>query len=176
VARQRLLPRRSIEPTEQLAGHTAALLALAILALVVVAANAYALVFLLPSLHAWLWLPHLSDRPRWLRAAILAVGFAGPLFLVGEFAIRFGLGLDAPWYLAALVSVGYVDPLAVLGVLAWLAAAAQLTALTAGRYAPYPRAQERPPRGPIRETVRRTVLAVRARRRTAIEEVATLRG
>ena len=31
---------------------------------------------------------------------------------------------------------------------------------------------ERPPRGPLRETVRRTVLAIRARRRKSVEEVA----
>ena len=48
---------------------------------------------------------------------------------------------------------------------AWLAAAGQLAALSVGRYAPYPSARERPPRGPIRETVRRTVLTVRAARR-----------
>ena len=48
---------------------------------------------------------------------------------------------------------------------AWLGAAGQMTALTVGRYAPYPSARERPPRGPLREAVRRTVLTVRAARR-----------
>ena len=47
----------------------------------------------------------------------------------------------------------------------WLAAAGQMAALSVGRYAPYPRASERPPRGPIRETVRQVVLAFRARKR-----------
>jgi hypothetical protein len=41
---------------------------------------------------------------------------------------------------------------------AWFAAAAQLAALTAGRYAPYPTHAERPPRGPIRVLMRRLLL------------------
>jgi hypothetical protein len=51
--------------------------------------------------------------------------------------------------------------------LGWLAGAGQLTALTAGRYAPYPSAAERGPRGPIRTAIRRVVLAQRRRRRVA---------
>jgi hypothetical protein len=176
IARERLLPRRATTASEQLAGHTAALLALGAIALVVVATNAYALIFVLPSLHAWLWLPQLGDRSPWLRGGLLAAGLLGPLILLGEFAFRFGLGVDAPWYLAALVSVGYVDPIVVVVALGWVAAAAQLSALTAGRYAPYPSARERPPRGPIRETIRVIVLGIRARRRKTVEEVATLRG
>jgi hypothetical protein len=77
---------------------------------------------------------------------------------------RFGLGLDAPWYLAELVAVDYVSIVALLLVLCWLAGAAQLTAIAAGRYAPYPSAAERPPRGPIRNSVRAIVLTARARR------------
>jgi hypothetical protein len=175
VPRERLLPRRRVEAAEELAGYTAALLALGLLALVVFAANAFTLVFLLPSLHAWLWLPQLRDRPPWTRAAVLAAGFAGPLLLVASVGVRLGLGVDTPWYLAALVAVGYVEPLWVVVVLAWAAAVAQLAVLTAHRYAPYPSAAERPPRGPIREVVRRTVLALRARGEPA-EEVEALEG
>jgi hypothetical protein len=164
VARERLLPRRAITAGEELAGYTVALLVLGVVALVVIATNAFALLFVLPSLHAWLWLPQLRDRRPVLRAAVLAAGLSGPLLLLGSFAVRFGLGLDAPWYLAALVAIGYVDPASVAIFLTWLAAAAQLAALTAHRYAPYPSAAERPARGPIRELVRRSVLAARAAR------------
>jgi hypothetical protein len=165
VARERLLPRRAVAATEELAGYTVALLLLGILALVVVATNAFALLFLLPSLHAWLWLPQLQDRRPVLRAAVLAIGFAGPALVLASFAVRYGIGLDAPWYVATLVANGYVGVAAVVTFLAWLAAAGQLAALTAHRYAPYPSASERPPRGPFRELVRRTVLASRAARR-----------
>src|SRR6202040_1416382 len=50
------LARRVVRPEEELAGHAAALLALGVVALLVVATNPFALIFLLPSLHAWLWL------------------------------------------------------------------------------------------------------------------------
>ena len=164
VARPRLVPRGPVSATEELAGTTAALLALAVVALLVVATNPFALIFLLPSLHAWLWLPHVRPRPIWTRLAVLVAGFIGPLLLVGSFAIRYQLGLDTPWYLAELVATGYVRLPALAIAVGWLAAAGQMTALTVGRYAPYPSARERPPRGPLREAVRRTVLTVRATR------------
>ena len=63
VARERLLPRRPATAEETLAGHTVALLALGLLALLVVATNPFSLVFLLPSLYAWLWLPAGSGAP-----------------------------------------------------------------------------------------------------------------
>jgi hypothetical protein len=165
VTRARLVPRGPVSATEQLAGAAAALLALAVVSLLVVATNPFALIFLLPSLHAWLWLPHVRRRPIWTRLAVLGAGFLGPLLLLGSFAFRYGLGLDTPWYLAELTATGYVKLAAVAIAVAWLGAAGQMTALTVGRYAPYPSARERPPRGPLREAVRRTVLTVRAARR-----------
>ena len=132
-----------------------------------VATNPFALVFLLPSLHAWLWLPHARVRPLWTRSALLAAGLLGPLLLLGSLAWRYGLGFDAPWYLAELTATGYVRLPAVVIAAGWLAAAGQVTALSLGRYAPYPSAAERPPRGPLRETVRQILLTVRGRRRAS---------
>ena len=67
-----------------------------------------------------------------------------------------------------LTAVGYVPIPSLLIGLGWLAAASQLTAVSFGRYAPYPIARERPPRGPIREVVRRLLLlALGPRRRQA---------
>jgi hypothetical protein len=128
---------------EELGGHLAAMLVLGTVALVVGATNPYALVFLLPSLHAWLWLPHVPRRNLPLRVAIFALGLAGPALLVGSFAVRFGLGWDAPWYLLALVSVGYVAPPFLVAGLVWAAVAAQVGALAVNRYAPYPGRLER---------------------------------
>jgi hypothetical protein len=167
VARERLLPRRPLAAEEELAGYTAALLLLGLIGILVVATNPFALVFLLPSLHAWLWLPQVRSKPAWARAAVLAAGFVGPALLVGSFATRYGLGLDAPWYLAELVALGYVPLTAVVIALAWLAVASQLTALAAGRYAPYPAAAERPRLGPIRSVIRRLLLVVVMRRRAS---------
>ena len=169
VARARLVPRRPVSPSEEIAGTAAALLALAVVALLVVATNPFALIFLLPSLHAWLWLPHARTSPLWARAALLATGALGPLLLFGSLAWRYGLGLDAPWYLAELTATGYVRLPSVVIAAGWLAAAGQMSALAIGRYAPYPSAAERPPRGPVRETVRQIVLTVRRSRRRAAE-------
>ena len=159
VWRERLLPRRPATAEETLAGHTAALLALGLLALVVVATNPFSLVYLLPSLYAWLWLPQAQDSPVIARVALLALGFAGPLILVFSFATRLELGLETPWYLVSLVVVGYVPWIAVgLGVV-WCAVAAQLAAITAGRYAPI--ASDRRRRRPPLRLVRRTTAAER---------------
>ena len=164
VVRERLLPRRPVDTEEELAGQAAALLVLGVVALLTVATNPFALIFVLPSLHAWLWLPQVRHRPAWVRAAVAAAGLIGPLLLVGSMAWRFELGAEAPWYLAQLVALGYVPLPTVAIVIAWLAAAAQLVAVSAGRYAPYPSARERPPRGPLREIVRRILLATVVRR------------
>jgi hypothetical protein len=163
VARSRLLPRRQIRPEERLAGHSGALLALGVVGLLVAATNPFSLIFVLPSLHAWLWLPQVQTRHPAVRAGVFLAGFLGPAYLVWSFATHYGLGWDAPWYLVKLFAVGYAPlPLLLIG-LGWLAAAGQLAALSAGRYAPYPAPQERPRRGPVRELIRTLVFAPRRR-------------
>ena len=163
-AHQRLAPRRHVETEEQLAGETAALIGLGIVALLVLATNPYSLVFLVPALHTWLWLPHVRTRRRLLAVVLLVAGLVGPALIVLSLAIRFGLGFDAPWYLLELVSLGYVHVPAVAITLVGAACAAQLFAVTAHRYAPYPDRDERPPFGPFRSLVRALVLTARARR------------
>ncbi|HYY33717.1 MAG TPA: M28 family peptidase [Gaiellaceae bacterium] len=161
VARPKLVPRRSITRPEELGGHLAAMLVLGIVALVVAAQNPFALLFVLPSLHAWLWLPHASDRGRPAALGLYALGFGGPLVLLASFALRFHLGFDALWYVLALTSIGYVPVPLVLAFLAWTAVAAQTGAVAIGRYAPYPAVHERPRRGPIRETIRQVIFLTR---------------
>ena len=164
VTRPRLVPTGPVERTDELGGHLAAMLVLGVVALVVAAQNPFALVFVLPSLHVWLWLPHASERGRAAALGVYALGFAGPLLLLGSFAFRYELGFDAIWYLTALTSVGFVPVALVLAFLAWGAAAAQVGAVAAGRYTPYPAVDERAPRGPIRESIRQAVLFSRRRR------------
>jgi hypothetical protein len=167
VTRERLLPRRPVTSEEELAGHTASLLCLGALSLLVVATNPFALVFLLPSLHVWLWLPQVRGGPVAVRLGLLALGAAGPALLLGSFAWRYGLGWDAPWYVLELRAVGYVPFVVMPLLVVWLAATGQLAALATRRYAPYPTAAELPPGGPVRTVVRRTVLALRDRRARA---------
>jgi hypothetical protein len=171
VSRERLIPRRAITTEDELAGHTASLLCLGALSLLVVATNPFALLFLLPALHVWLWLPQVRGAALGVRLGVLALGFAGPALLIGSFAGRFGLGWDAPWYLAELRSVGYVPFVVMPLFVVWLAGAGQLAALAVRRYAPYPPAAELPPSGPLRRVVRSTVLAVHDRRRRASSTV-----
>jgi len=164
LSRHRLVPRRPVTAGEEVAGQTVALLALGIVSLLVVATNPFALIFLLPALHLWVWLPQLREARVPARLGLFALGLAGPALVLVSLGWRFGLGLDAPWYLLTLVSVGYVHPLPVLIALAAAAPAGQLAAAAAGRYAPYPDVRERGPRGPIRNAVRAVVLGARARR------------
>jgi Peptidase family M28 len=164
IVRPRLTPTRSVAHQEELGGHLAAMLVLCVVALVVAAVNPYSLLFLLPSLHAWLWLPQVRDRGRAAQAAVYALGFLGPLLLFVSFAARFDMGLDAIWYLIALTAVGYVPIPLVLAFLAWGAAAGQVGAVAVGAYAPYPEVEERTP-GVLRGAGRQAILALRRSRR-----------
>jgi hypothetical protein len=166
VSRDRLVPRRASSAEDDLAGHAAALLVLGLVGILTVAVNAFALLLLLPSLHAWLWLANGRERSLLSRLATFLLGLGGGALLLWEFADRFGLGLDAPWYVLQLVAIGRVSPTALVLFVGWAAAAGQLAALAVGRYAPYPDASERPPLGPVRRSIRRAVLSSRARRRT----------
>jgi hypothetical protein len=168
-ARHRLVPRRPVTVEEELAGQTVALLALGICALLIVATNPFGLLFALPALHAWLWLPQIRTAQLPVRIALFMLGLVGPLIVLGSIAFRFGLGLDAPWYLLALVALHYVTLPPVAIFVAGAAAAMQLAAAAAGRYAPYPAATERGPRGPLREVVRTIVVGARENRRATTE-------
>jgi hypothetical protein len=168
VGRERLIPRRPATLEETLAGHTVALLALGLVALMLVATNPFSLVYLLPSLYAWLWLPQSHASAPVARGALLALGLTGPLILTLSFATRFDLGGDAPWYLLSLVAAGYVPWIAVLLGLAWLAIAAQFATLISGRYAPF--SNEQVPRRGGRAGIALTRLVAGKSRRSASDE------
>jgi hypothetical protein len=165
MTRQRLAVRRPVTAEQDIAGYTVALLELLVVALLVTAVNAFALLFVVPALSVWLWLPQIRIARAPVRMALFAVGLIGPALLVFDFAWRYGLGFDAPWYLLELVGIGYIKPLGFAIFLAGAAGACQLAAGAAGRYAPYPDASERGPRGPFRELVRSIALGLRSLRR-----------
>jgi hypothetical protein len=167
LARRRLAVRRPVRPEEEIAGYVVALGALLVVGLLVVATNPFALLFVLPAFHIWLWLPQIRIARPPVRLLVFVVGLCGPAIVLGSLAWRYGLGFDAPWYLLELVGIGYIKTFAFAIVLAATAAATQLAAIAGGRYAPYPDAAERGPRGPFRELVRVIVLGSRARRRRA---------
>jgi hypothetical protein len=158
------VPRRATTRGEELAGYTAALAGLGALGVLVAIVHPLALVLLIPSLYAWLWLPQVSSRP-WLRDVLFGVGLAGALLVLISIEDRFRLGARAPLYLVDLVTVGYIRWPTVALVVLWAAVAAQFGALAVGRYGPYAGGEAHPPRGPIREGVRRVVLAAQSRQR-----------
>ncbi len=151
VARRPLVPNRRPAPEERLAGYTSALTWLGAVAVTVALIKPYALVFVLPSLYTWLWLPL---RARfWPRFGIYLAGWLGPVAGLLVLGHEVGLGpADTALYVAGLVTVGYVSLFTVLLAIGWLAAAAQLAALVFGRYAPYAGGVESPPSGPVRAT------------------------
>ncbi len=133
-ARRRLVASTPPRPDEELAGYAVALLALGGVAVWTAMLNPFALVFVVPSLYAWLWLPHLQ-RSGWARDALYGVGLVGPALALVSVAEQLGLGLDAPLYVTALATLGFVPWTTVIALIGWAAVAAQLGALAAGRYA-----------------------------------------
>jgi hypothetical protein len=138
-----------------------ALIALGVIAIVLIGTNPQALLFMLPSAHAWLWLVQSRTRGVLIRTSLYVAGLAGPVLVLCSIAVRFGLGLDAPWYLAELTAIGYVPALELILLLAWIAVASQILAVTTKRYAPYPARIDRP----ARVAIGTAVAALRQKRR-----------
>ena len=154
VARGRLAPTSPPTAGERLAGLAVALGAVGAVAIALALTKPYALVFVLPSLYAWLWLQ--LERRLWHRALLFVLGLAGPvaaLFVLGH---ELGVSiLGAALYAVGLATVGYLSLGSALLFLVWAAAAAQVGALALGRYAPYADGAEPPPPGPLRRAVPR---------------------
>ncbi|MGH3065425.1 MAG: M28 family peptidase [Gaiellaceae bacterium] len=154
VGHRRLIPTESVDASEQVAGLAAALAGLGALALVLAIAKPYALVFVLPSMYAWMWLTVRAHV--WQRAVIFVVGLTGPLLGLALLAGQLDLSpIDTPLYVVGLVTVGYVSAGSVLAAVAWAAVAAQLATLAFGRYTPYAQGQEPPPAGVVRRSAQR---------------------
>ncbi len=156
VSRRRLLPPEAgVSAEERLAGYAAAFAWLGAVAIVVALTIPYALVFVLPSLYAWLWLPVQSRL--WERSGLFAVGLAGPVLGLLVLSNELGLSLlRTALYVVGLATAGYLRLGSVAIALSWLAGAAQVATLAFGRYAPYAGGV-----GPVRQHVARR----RARRR-----------
>jgi hypothetical protein len=154
VMRRQLVPVVPAAPDERLAGFVVALAVLGAVAVGLAVFQPYALVFVLPSLYAWLWLP-LEGRFT-ARVILLLVGLAGPVFGLVVLGRELGLSVpDAALYVVGLFTVGYLPLGSALLGLAWAAAATQIAALALGRYAPYAGGLARPPVGPLRRSLAR---------------------
>ena len=138
-ARRVLVPAAPASDDELLAGYAVALLALGAVGIATALISPYGLVFVVPSLYAWLWLPQVEQRSGWARDLLYGAGLAGPLLAAVAIGTQLGLGLDTPLYLVSLMTLGFIPWTTVLVLLAWAAVAAQLGALAAGRYGPVER-------------------------------------
>ncbi len=172
------LMRRSFGPANaaaaehELAGYAAALTALGLLAGITAVVNPFALVFLLPSLFTWLWLPALVGSAGWKRDVVYGLGLIGPVLFLVVTAERLELGLGVLPYTLRLFTSGYLSLTTALLLLAWVAVAAQLGALTGGRYAPYAGGVSPPPPGAIRSTTARIASWRQSSRRNLAEDPA----
>ena len=133
-ARRALVPVAPAGPDEVRAGYAVALLALGAVAVATALISPYGLVFVVPSLYAWLWLPQVERRSNWMRDALYGAGLVGPALAVVVVGTQLGLGLNTPLYLVSLMTLGFIPWTTVLVLIAWAAVAAQLGSLAAGRY------------------------------------------
>jgi hypothetical protein len=135
-ARARLIPRARARPEEDLAAYAVAFVALLLVTAGTILVSPYALVFLLPSLYAWLLLPQLRRAPGWVTDVAYGVGLIGPVLALVVLAKALDLGLRAPLYAASLLTTGVVPWGATLALTGWAALAGFVGAIAAGRYAP----------------------------------------
>jgi hypothetical protein len=154
VTRKRLAPTARPSPADRLAGLAVALALVCVVAIVLALAKPYALVFVLPSLYAWLWLP--LEAHLVLRVGMFLLGLAGPLVGLVLLANELGVSwIAAALYAVGLVTVGYVSLGTAVVALVWAAAAAQIGALAFGRYGAYAGGADPPPPGAFRRAARR---------------------
>ncbi len=133
--RARLVPRARPTAEEDLAAYAVAFVALLAVAAATALVSPYGLVFVLPSLYAWLFLPGLRRRPGWMTDVVFGLGLVGPVLPVVVLAEQLDLGARAPLYAAALVTTGVVPWASTLVFAAWAAVAGLVGAIAAGRYA-----------------------------------------
>jgi hypothetical protein len=155
LLREPLAPHEPTVADERLAGFVVGLGLVGCVAVCLAFLEPYALLFVLPSLYAWLWLP-LEGRAA-PRIVLYLLGLAGPVVALVVLARGLELSvLDGALYVVGLATVGYLSPVTVVLMLAWGAAGAQIGALAAGRYAPYAGGAEPPPPGVFKRLLRRT--------------------
>jgi hypothetical protein len=154
VVRERFVSHAQPVAEERLAGLVVALVLVGSIAVILAVVQPYALLFVIPSLYTWLWIP-LEGRSA-AQVGLFVAGLLGPVVGLVLLAHELSLSvIEAALYVVGLATVGYVSWLTVLLALAWAAAATQVGSLTLGRYRPYGGGVEPPPAGPLRRLVRR---------------------
>jgi hypothetical protein len=133
-ARRKLVPVAPASEDEVLAGYAVSLLALGAVAVATAVISPYGVVFVVPSLYAWLWLPQFERGAGWARDTLYGLGLVGPALAAVVVGTQLGLGLNTPLYLVSLATLGFIPWTTILVLIGWAAIATQLGALAAGRY------------------------------------------
>ncbi len=134
-ARAHLVPRVRATPESELAGYAVAFVGLMLIAAGMALVSPYGLLFVLPSLYAWLLLPQLRRAPGWVTDVAFGLGFLGPVLALVVLTEQLDLGLRAPLYAASLLTTGVVPWTATVLFALWAAVAGLVGSLAAGRYA-----------------------------------------
>lgn len=127
--------RAAATPETELAAYAVAYVALVGLAAGVALVSPFGLVFVLPSLYAWLVLPQLRRSPPWVSDVAFGLGLLGPILALVVVGEQLDLGARAPLYVLSLMTAGVVPWASTLLVALWAAVAAFVGAIVAGRYA-----------------------------------------
>ena len=135
-SRARGLGRVPADPEDELAAYTVAFMSLLLVAAGTALVSPYTLVFVLPSLYTWLWLPQLRASPGWVTDVLYGVGLLGPVIALVVLAEQLDLGARAPLYAASLMTTGVVPWGATLALTVWAAIAGLVGAVASGAYAP----------------------------------------
>lgn len=136
VVRPRLVPAGPVSGGERTAGLATGLAGMMFAALLLAAANPFALILVLPATHAWLWLGAAARGGRRMMALVWLIGLAGPALAVFELWSTQGLGEQTPRALVAMVASGYMSPAVSVCLALFAAAGCQLGSLVLGRYSP----------------------------------------
>jgi len=135
-SRARALGRGPARGEDELAAYTVAFLALLLVAAGTALVSPYSLVFVIPSLYTWLWLPQLGRTPDWVTDALFGAGLVGPVLALVVLAEQLDLGARAPLYAASLITTGVIPWGATLALTVWAAVAGLVGAVASGNYAP----------------------------------------
>ena len=135
-SRARLLGRAPASPEDELAAYTVSFVALLLVAAGTALVSPYSLVFVLPSLYTWLWLPQLRRTPGWVTDVLFGAGLVGPVLALVVLAEQLDLGARAPVYAASLLTTGVVPWGATLALTAWAAVAGLIGSVASGSYVP----------------------------------------
>ena len=134
--RTQLVPRARATPEEDLAAYAVAFVALLFVSGATALVSSYGLLFVLPSLYAWLCLPQLRRAPGWVTDVVFGIGLVGPVLSLVVVAEQLDLGVRTPLYAGALATTGVIPWASTLVFAGWGAIGTLVGAIAAGRYAP----------------------------------------